>query len=95
MTWKARYIRRSDRLPTYADLGDKSFDSIIARVRLFNPTGAGTWWVAAYDPDTMVAWVAAEIHEREVGSFSVCELVEYRGRRVNLAQVRKLPFAHS
>jgi Protein of unknown function (DUF2958) len=75
-----RYIRRSDRLPTYGDLGDTPADSIIARVRLFNPTGAGTWWIAAYDPDTMVAWGAAEIHEREVGSFSMGELLEYRGR---------------
>jgi hypothetical protein len=28
----------------------------------------------------MVAWGAGEIHEREVGSFSVCELLEFRGR---------------
>jgi hypothetical protein len=75
-----RYIRRSDNLPTYAELGDKGFDKIIARVRLFNPTGAGTWWIAAYDADNMLAWGVAEIHEREVGSLSIRELVEFRGR---------------
>lgn len=74
-----RYIRRTDNLPTYAQLGDKSFDDIVARVRLFNPTGAGTWHVAAYDPDTMIAWGVAEIHCAEVGSFSIRELLDFRG----------------
>jgi hypothetical protein len=75
-----RYIRRTDHLPTYVQLGDKGFDKIVARVRLFNPTGAGTWWIAAYDADSMIAWGVAEIHEREVGSFSLRELAEFRGR---------------
>ncbi len=75
-----RYIRAADRLPTYAELGDKSLSEIKAKVRLFNPTGAGTWWVAAYDPDTQIAWGVADIHTREVGSFSMRELVDYRGR---------------
>ena len=74
-----RYIRRTDKLPTYAELEDKGFDETIAKVRLFNPTGAGTWWVAAYDPDSMIAWGVAELFEREVGSFSMQELVELRG----------------
>jgi hypothetical protein len=52
---------------------------IIARVRLFNPTGIGTWWIAAYDPDTMMAWGVADINEPEVGSFSMQELVDFRG----------------
>jgi hypothetical protein len=49
-------------------------------VRLFNPTGIGTWWIAAYDPDTHIAWGVAELHERETGPFSMDELTEFRGR---------------
>jgi hypothetical protein len=74
------YIRKSDKLPTYEELGDKRFDKIVAKVYLFNPTGAGTWWIAAYDPDTTIAWGAAEIFVREVCSFSMRELVDFRGR---------------
>lgn len=33
----------------------------------------------AHDPDTIVAWGAAEIHEREVESFSMGKLLQYRG----------------
>ena len=72
-----RYIRRADKLPTYAELGE---EEAVARVKLFNPTGAGTWWIASYDPDTEVAFGVAEIQEREIGSFSIAELVAYRGR---------------
>ena len=56
------YLRLSDRIPTYAQLGDKPLTEIIAKVRLFNPSGIGTWWVAASDPDTQLAWVVGELH---------------------------------
>ena len=74
-----RYLRASDRLPTYADLPEDD-GSVLCRVRLFNPTGIGTWWVAAYDSEDMIAWGVAELHEREIGSFSMAELLAYRGR---------------
>lgn len=73
-----RYIRASDRLPRPADV-DTSDPELVARVRLFNPGGAGTWWIAAYDPETRVAFGAAELVEREMGDIWMPELVEYRG----------------
>jgi Protein of unknown function (DUF2958) len=48
-------------------------------VRLFNPTGAGTWWIAAYDPDTRIAWGVGDIFVREAGSFSMDEILAFRG----------------
>lgn len=75
-----QYIRQSDKLPTYEQLGDKPFDQIPVKVKLFNPTGAGTWFICAYDPDTRIAWGAAEIQEREVGTIWMPELVSFRGR---------------
>lgn len=78
-----RYIRKADRLPTYDQLDEAdghTFDNILCKVRLFNPTGIGTWWIAAFDPDTEIAWGVAELHCREVGSFSMRELAEYRGQ---------------
>jgi Protein of unknown function (DUF2958) len=70
----ALHLSESPRLPL------PTSERVLCKVRLFNPTGIGTWWVAAYDPDGHVAWGVAEIHEREIGSFSMDELTEYRGR---------------
>lgn len=75
-----RYLRATDRLPVSVP-DAASLDEITAKVRLFNPTGIGTWWIAAYDPETGVAWGVAELSgEREVGAIWMPELVEYRGR---------------
>ena len=74
-----RYIRESDQLPKdihYEALAEE----IICKVKLFNPTGAGTWWIASYDPETEIAFGVAEIHERELGSIWIPELVAYRWR---------------
>lgn len=67
-----RYIRASDHVPTK--------NGTVALIKLFNPTGAGTWYIADYDPETRIAYGFAHIHEGEFGSFSMEELVEYRGR---------------
>ena len=75
-----RYIRAADRMPRYAEVSGKPFDKILCRVRLFNPTGAGTWWIAAYDAEDEIAWGAAELQEIEVGSISMRELPEFRGQ---------------
>lgn len=69
-----RYIRQSDKLPTQIEGDDP-----VALVKLFNPTGAGTWYIAAYDPETRIADGAAHIHEFEYGPVSMEELVAYRG----------------
>jgi hypothetical protein len=48
-------------------------------VKIFNPTGRGTWYVTGYDPETRIATGAADLFEYEVGDFSMTELVEIRG----------------
>ena len=67
-----RYIRASDHVPTS--------EGTVALIKLFNPTGAGTWYIAEYDPETRIAYGAAKISDFEYGSFSMEELVGYRGR---------------
>ena len=67
-----RYIRASDHVPAE--------NGTMALIKLFNPTGAGTWYIAEYDPETRVAYRLAHIQEAEFGSFSMEELVNYRGR---------------
>lgn len=71
-----RYIRGNDKLPALAD-GDGDG---IARVKLFNPTGAGTWYLSEYDPETRRAYGLADILAREYGYIDMAELVAFRGR---------------
>lgn len=71
-----RWIRESDKLPHPDALGDNP----VAKVKLFNPTGQGTWWIAAYDPATREAYGVAEIFEREAGYIYMPEIAEHIGR---------------
>ncbi len=71
-----RYIRATDKLPGLGQGGDDP----IAKIRLFNPTGVGTWYVAEFDPERMEAFGYVDLHEGELGYFSIVELVQFRGR---------------
>lgn len=73
-----KYIRKTDQLPTDIDPMAEAED-IVCKVKLFNPTGSGTWWLASYDPESEIAFGVCEIFEREVGDVYLPELVEFRG----------------
>ena len=49
-------------------------------VKLFNPTGIGTWWLTELDPINQIAFGVAELHEREMGHIDLKELMEYKGQ---------------
>ena len=72
-----RYIRESDHLPA---VDEGWVNDPIAKVKLFNPTGAGTWYITAYDPINRRAYWRAEIQFNEYGYIDMAELVAYRGR---------------
>ena len=48
-------------------------------VKLFNPTGIGTWYLTEYDKDTDTAFGLCCIHDKEIGYVSMKELRDYRG----------------
>ncbi len=73
-----RYIRATDKLPALGATRDELDPT--AYIKLFNPTGGGTWFVAEYDPATRVAFGLVDGLEREAGDFSMAELVDYRGQ---------------
>lgn len=60
----------------HADESGKEHDAV---VKLFNPTGAGTWYLSELDPETNVAFGLCCIHEKEFGYVSLEELQEFRG----------------
>ena len=57
---------------------EKTIDHKVV-VKLFNPTGIGTWYLTEYNPETEFAFGLCCIHEKEIGYVSIKELKEYKG----------------
>lgn len=57
--------------------GTKEFNVV---VKLFNPTGAGTWYLTELDEETNTAFGVCKITDAEVGYISMTELEDFRGR---------------
>jgi len=60
----------------FKEVGDQSNESNpIVIVKLFNPCGAGTWYLTEYDPETRIAFgYVTGLAEDEWGSISIEEL---------------------
>jgi len=56
--------------------GTKEFS---AEVKLFNPTGLGTWYLSELDPETNIAFGLCCIFENELGYVNLDELLDYKG----------------
>ena len=48
-------------------------------VKLFNPSGAGPWWLWSMDDDDILFWVC-EINCRELGYVALEEITSFKGR---------------
>jgi hypothetical protein len=57
--------------------GTKSFKAVL---KLFNPTGIGTWYLSELDPETNNAYGLCCLHEKELGYVNIDELLEFKGR---------------
>ena len=75
-----RYIRAADRLPTIPETRSRYHSEIVCKVKLFNPTGRATWYLAAYDPETRTAWGVADVDGPELGPIAMPAIVGFRGR---------------
>lgn len=72
-----QYVRTTDKVPT-TDVAAEIADPI-CKIKLFNPTGIGRWFIAGFDPETGLAYGVAELHEREAGDFDLNEIAAHRG----------------
>ena len=81
-----RHIRESDNLPGL----DVQEEEAMARIKLFDPTGSWTWYLAAYDSETRTAFGLVFGFEPELGYINMQELVDFRGRRFGLPIERDL-----
>lgn len=57
--------------------GTKTFKAV---VKLFNPTGIGTWYLTELNPETNVAFGLADVHEKELGYIDLNELQNFKGQ---------------
>ena len=57
--------------------GTKSFKAVL---KLFNPTGIGTWYLSELDEDTNNAFGLCCIQEKELGYVNLNELLEFKGQ---------------
>lgn len=48
-------------------------------LKLFNPTGIGTWYITEADLEEGVAFGLCVLHEAELGYVSLAELAAYKG----------------
>ena len=68
-----RYLRQSDNLPVEAP------EEAMALVKLFDPTGSWTWYIASYNREDRTCFGLVDGFELEYGYISMAELVEFRG----------------
>jgi hypothetical protein len=57
--------------------GKKTFKPVL---KLFNPTGIGTWYLSELNPENNIAFGLCCLHEKEYGYVSLNELAEFKGR---------------
>ena len=57
--------------------GTKTFKSVL---KLFNPTGIGTWYLSELDPETNIAFGLCDLGNQELGYVSIDELQSFKGR---------------
>lgn len=64
--------------PLGAHAQDENWREVKPVVKFFNPSGAGTWYATEFDGvDTFFGLV--DLHEKELGYFSLRELEGYKG----------------
>ena len=56
--------------------GTKEFKAVL---KLFNPTGLGTWYLSELDPETNVAFGLCHITDKEYGYVDLNELENFKG----------------
>lgn len=67
--------------------GEKTVQELEIHAKLFNPTGRGTWYVAACDPEQRIAFGYASIfgdYNDEWGDFAIEELQDFIDPRFQL-----------
>ena len=84
------YVRGTDRLPS-VDRAAADPDPLV-RVKLFDPQGSWSWYLAGYDPDRRLAFGAVDGWDFEIGDIWMPELTALRRKPFRLPLERELDF---
>ena len=84
------YVRGADGFPT-ADAAAADPNPLV-RVKLFDPQGRWSWYLAGYDPATRIAFGAVDGWEFEIGDIWMPGLTPLRGKPFALPLERDLGF---
>ena len=71
-----------NKLPPLYTNSEKSMEETKVILKLFNPCGAGTWYITEYDPEEKLAFGFANLGDSEcaeLGYVSIQELEDFRG----------------
>ncbi len=71
------------KLPTLDATAETKIDDLTVHLKLFNPTGIGTWYIYAYNPDEKMALGFVNLNDpqmAELGYISIEELEEFKGQ---------------
>jgi len=64
-----------EKIPKLYETEEQSEDKKMCIVKLFNPTGAGTWYIIEYDEEKRIAFGLVDLgYYPELGYFSIEEL---------------------
>lgn len=84
-----------NRLPRLGSTGDLEADQVKVPLKLFNPCGAGTWYITEYNPEDDLAFGFANLGDpemAELGYVSIKELSDYKHPRMGLGIERDTSF---
>ena len=68
--------------PLYAN-EEVDKEKVMVHLKLFNPTGVGTWYITEYNPEENLAFGFCNLGDpemAELGYVSITELEEFKGR---------------
>ena len=77
---KERLIKNHIHHKKYWNDEHPQYKEFKAVVKLFNPTGIGTWYLSELNPETNEAFGLACVHEKELGYIDLNELERFRGQ---------------
>jgi len=69
------------KLPQLYANEEKSPEEIKVPLKLFNPSGAGTWYITEYNPETGIAFGWCDLGYPELGYVNLNELLSIRVER--------------
>ncbi len=67
-----------DQMPARGETDGKKRENIKVHIKIFNPLGAGTWYLTEYDPEDGIFFGLCVIQEAELGYVALEEMASVK-----------------